>query len=862
MDSSTPDRDPMSKDASSEDALLSLAAQFDPAAFDRLSEETLLQHDLFPIRSNREVLLLTTPRKLTARQLKSLEKEAGLAVETIAAEVVDCSELVEAAWRFEELRPALCRLADGAHGVCSEKTLPSETSQEEEPPEAEAEPGEESDEPAEEPAAEFAEEDSPRPLARILETLGLLSDEEASPAEGVLDASLFIDTATLKLLPAALAWKHKVLPLKMMGDRVAVAAAAKLDVQAELEIKLASASRPLTLLTPAADLETALERCYRRVSQLGFQQMRLGEILLARGVISRQQLESALAKQTETGGRLGEVLVHLEYASEEMIYSALAEKLGVVYQPINYVDIDREASRLVSRRFAESHVVLPSKLDPSTDELVVAMANPQDLAVADLLKTLCKQKGYKLRVVISTPSNIQQGIAYVYHTHDEGSQEVEMETVASFSDERSDLVLNSEMPQIKKIVNGLLYQAVTEGASDIHIENLETRVRVRFRIDGILQLRSTSITKKNIGQVISVLKIDSGLDITERRRPQDGVFKKRIGKDWYIDFRINVHCTQFGAEAVIRILDSTKKLPRLDQLGLPEDVLAQYIKLVENPQGLILITGPTGSGKSTTLYSTLSHLNLAERKIVTAEDPIEYHLDGICQYQVNEQIGNTFAEYSRRFLRKDPDIILIGETRDEVTAESCLRAAMTGHLVFSTLHTNHAIGAVARLRDLGVDASSICDGLLAVIAQRLVRRNCQKCIAPYTPNEEMLEDFYGGEPPEGVVFCRGAGCSACHHTGYRDRIGVYEFWQLNREARNAILSHASEERLLEVGRRSGLRPLVADAVRKVQAGVTTLEELRRVVPMEQIHFFSESFNQARRTNFRRPSPKIAAVKRS
>ncbi len=677
----------------------------------------------------------------------------------------------------------------------------------------------------------------PASLVSILLKLGIVSREELPPAAPHFDAALFVDGSVLRLLPANLARKAGTLPLKIEGGTLLLAGGRALDPAEEEEIRQASNRVPKLIPANRTEVEEALERCYRRVSQLGFQQMRLGEILLARGVISRQQLDSALEKQLATGGRLGEILVQLELASEETIYSGLAERLGCQFQPFNYLELDREVGHLISKRFAESHMVLPTKFDPATDELVVAMANPQDLTVADLLKTLCKQRGCKLKTVISTPGNIRQGIAYIYHSGEPGTSEIEMETVASAED-RSDLVLHSEMPRIKKVINGVLHQAVKEGASDIHIENLESRVRVRFRIDGILQLRSTPITKANIGPVISVLKIDSGLDITERRRPQDGVFKKRIGDDWYIDFRINVHSTPFGADAVIRVLDSTKKLPRLDELGLPEEMLAAYLKLVNNPQGLILITGPTGSGKSTTLHSTLSHLNLAERKIVTAEDPIEYHLDGICQYQVNEQIGNTFAEYSRRFLRKDPDVILIGETRDEVTAESCLRAAMTGHLVFSTLHTNHAIGAVARLRDLGVDSSSIADGLLAVVAQRLIRRNCRRCSQPYQPSAEALEDFYGDDPPADREYWRGTGCAACNHTGYRDRVGVYEFWRLGRQARQAILAETNEEELAVLAKRGGMTSLVDDAMTKVHAGLTTLEELRRVLPLDQIHNYA------------------------
>lgn len=667
------------------------------------------------------------------------------------------------------------------------------------------------------------------PLCRIGKCIVVLCQEALSEFEAVrlqkaLDAPFFE-------LPAA------IVDLTRLVDEW-VDRSSEFDAYAG---RLSAAGHFLSRRLPAEGerVTQTSKECRRPDVRPGFQGMRLGEILLARGVVSRKQLEAALEDQKQTGSKLGRVLLRKGYATEEIIHSTLAEKLGFEYRSFNYLEVDPEAARIVSRRFAESHQVLPLELDRATSELTVAMANPQDLTMLDLVKKLCKQRDYRLKPVMATPGQIGQAINYIHDAAGLDREDPEIETVASESNpERSDLVLNSEMPRIKKIVNQLLYRAVVEGASDVHLENLESRVRVRFRIDGMLQLRETPVDKENIGQVISVLKIDSGLDITERRRPQDGVFRKRIGSDWYIDFRINVHSTAFGRDAVIRILDSSKKLPRLDQLGLPEEMLERYLKLIANPQGLILITGPTGSGKSTTLYSTLRHLNRAEVKIVTAEDPIEYHLDGINQYQVNNEIGNTFAEYGRRFLRKDPDIILIGETRDETTAESCLRAAMTGHLVFSTLHTNRSTAAVARLLDLGVDASSVCDALLAVVAQRLVRKNCEACRERYQPAPDLLEEFFGKLIPQSVEFARGKGCESCHHTGYRGRIGIYEFWELTRETRYAILEGVSERALHENAFSSGMQPMMGDALQKACRAVTTLEELRRVVPLEQIQAYT------------------------
>ena len=680
-------------------------------------------------------------------------------------------------------------------------------------------------------------------LLQALCDLGLLTGEELASARSsktVVSPALFIDPKVLQAIPDRVARSHQVLPLKLTEDRLIVAVGAQPSRAALSELRLATGRQPEPILVKSSEVSSAIDDCYRRLSDLGFQQLRLGEILLRRGVISQPQLDRALKLQEDSGSgkKLGEILVAQNFTSEEMIYRALSEKLGLEFFSFTYTDVNTQLRGIISKRFAENHQVLPVRLEGAkSDTLVVATSNPQDLAVLDLLKKIADQKGYQLRLAISPPTSIEQGIAYTYHSDELHARDVEMETVSYDDNVRSDLVLSSEMPQIKKILNSLLYQAVVDGASDIHIENLESRVRIRFRIDGLLQMRETPVSKENIGQIVSVLKIDSGLDITEHRRPQDGGFKKRIGKDWMIDFRINAHNTQFGPDAVIRILDNSKRLPKLDQLGMPGEMLDRFLRLVQNPQGLILITGPTGSGKSTTLCSTLNFLNLAEKKIVTAEDPVEYHLEGVCQYQVTERLGNTFGEYGRRFLRKDPDIILIGETRDEETTESCLRAAMTGHLVFTTLHTNHTIAAVARLLDLGGDRSSICDAVLAVVAQRLVRKNCRACLEEYTPAPELLQDFFG-IAPGGVRLLHGVGCVACNHTGYVGRSGVYEMWELSRLAREAILSGEGESELMGIAAKEGFKPLVADALVKVMDGFTTLEELRRVTPLDQLRNYA------------------------
>jgi type II secretory ATPase GspE/PulE/Tfp pilus assembly ATPase PilB-like protein len=561
-------------------------------------------------------------------------------------------------------------------------------------------------------------------------------------------------------------------------------------------------------------------------------------------MITRQELDNCLAAQSGSRKKLGQLLVESEHISEDALYPILAEKLGMEYRRFEQSDVDHQLTYLVSERFAERNLILPLRLDYDEEVLEVAISDPTNLQVRDMLDSVAEAQGAELKLVLSGPARLKESISYSYNYHRQMEvdlEDLEIETDVEWDEgeDRSEITITEDLPKMRRILNKLLYEAVTEGASDIHIENLETRTLVRFRIDGILHERTTPINMGNIQKIISVLKIDSGLNIAERRRAQDGVFKMRIGKDRNIDFRINVHATQFGEDAVIRVLDRARNLLGLGDLGFESTVQARYESLVTNPQGLILITGPTGSGKTTTLYSSLGHLNQGDKKIVTAEDPVEYHLDGVTQYQVNVFIGNTFAEYTRRFLRKDPDIILVGEIRDDETALSCIRAAMTGHLVFSTLHTNDAVAVVQRMRDLGLDSSSLAEALLCVIQQRLARRNCADCRKPYTPDPQILREFFpDGTLPEEARFVRGTGCSTCHGKGLRGRVGLYEFWEVKRPTRQVIGTGSDEGAVRVSADENGLKPLVEDALRKVYSGLTTLEELRRVVPVEQIRSYS------------------------
>jgi type IV pilus assembly protein PilB len=683
-----------------------------------------------------------------------------------------------------------------------------------------------------------------KPLGQILLDLGLVSREELAVSlsgqerenNPSLLSSLFIDRRLTQVIPEATARRYGILPLVESDDELVVAAGRHLDHLTMSELKSLTGREVRVIPAVVEELREALEKTYG-VRKARLRELRLGEVLVEEELINTAQLGQCLAIQKGTGKKLGEILTEKGFVSEDAVLRTVAAKLGCEYRRFATAEIDLEISRFLPKRFAEQNQVVMLARDPKTREVLVAMADPADLNLQDILAGILAPHGLRMRPVLASPSNIQAGIAYVYHSRGLVESAEEMETVET---ERSeDLIDSLNMPEIKRIVNQLLYSAVTEGASDIHIENLEAQVHVRFRIDGVLEDRLTPVTKENIANVISILKVDSGLDIAERRRSQDGVFKKRIGRERFIDFRINVHATPFGEDAVIRILDRQKNLLPLEKLGFSDGTLENYLRLVENPQGLILFTGPTGSGKTTTLYSTLSYLNKGNRKIVTAEDPIEYVLEGISQYQVHEAIGNTFDDYARRFLRKDPDIILIGEIRDSKTARACVNASMTGHLVFSTLHTNDAVGVVRRLQNLEVPSAMIADSLLLVVSQRLARRVCSQCREPHEPDPRLLRDFFPKGVPSGLRFVRGIGCDACRLKGYRGRVGLYEFWEIKTESRRFISRGAGEEELRQGALEEGMRVLLADALAKVATQLTTLEELSRVVSIDQLQRYAK-----------------------
>ncbi|MFQ5743747.1 MAG: ATPase, T2SS/T4P/T4SS family [Acidobacteriota bacterium] len=767
-----------------------------------LPPEAAREFEVLPLQRVGESLLVAAERPLREAQLQELSRETGMPVKFIPSRVANVTATLRALYDDNKLRS------------------------------------------------------KPKGLGEILIDMGLLTSEQLGQAlaqqmrenNPSIQPILAVEQEVLQCVPEALARRYNVLPIRRIGEALVLATSDHLDKKKLEQLTEATGLKPYTITVGPSELAEAMSHCYRVRQSYELRQMWLGEILISRGLVSREQLDRCLAAQKESRQKLGQLLIENDYISEDALYPILAEKLGMEYRRMEQQDVDYQLSYLISERFAERNLVLPLKLNHDEGTLEVAIADPTNIQVRDMLESVAENQGQALKLVLAAPSKLKENISYCFNFHRQMevvTEDLEIEAETDWEEEldRHDLAITEELPKMRRIVNKLLYEAVTEGASDIHIENLENRTQVRFRIDGILHERTTPLNKANIQKIISVLKIDSGLNIAERRRAQDGVFKMRIGQDRNIDFRINVHATQSGEDAVIRVLDRSRNLIDLGGLGLTPAVQARYESLVKNPQGLILITGPTGSGKTTMLYSTLAHLNRGDKKIVTAEDPVEYHLDGVTQYQVNSFIGNTFAEYTRRFLRKDPDIILVGEIRDDETAESCLRAAMTGHLVFSTLHTNDAIAVVQRLRDFEVDSSSIADALLCVMQQRLARRNCPDCRKPYQPDSILMREFFPeGEIPPEAHFVHGTGCSTCHGKGLMGRVGLYEFWEVKRATRQVIAARADEARIRESADGNGLTPLVEDALRKVYQGITTLEELRRVVPVEQIRSYTGYYN--------------------
>ncbi len=558
---------------------------------------------------------------------------------------------------------------------------------------------------------------------------------------------------------------------------------------------------------------------------------KIGDLLVKADLITPEQLETALQEQRQNGGLLGSNLIKLGYIEEKYLTSFLSDQYGVPAINLSEFEIDPEVIKIIPSDVAKKHHVLPVNRAGAT--LVVAMADPTNIYAIDDLKFMT---GYNIEVVVAAEASILAAIQQYYeeerddHFNDLISEfeEEEMEVLTDDDDlDEDELEKSSEEAPVVKLVNLILFEAIKRGASDIHVEPYEKMLRVRFRVDGVLQeVMKPPFRLKNA--IVSRIKIMAQLDIAERRLPQDGRIKLKVSKEKEMDFRVSVLPTLFGEKVVLRLLDKSNLQLDMTKLGFEAKQLQVFKSAIFKPWGMVLVTGPTGSGKTTTLYSALTELNKVTENISTAEDPVEYNLVGINQVQMHEEIGLNFAASLRSFLRQDPDIIMVGEIRDFETAEIAVKAALTGHLVLSTLHTNDAPSTINRLLNMGVEPFLVASSVNCIMAQRLCRKICTNCKEKIDVPPQALIDI--GVPPDEVnefQVQKGRGCKVCSDTGYKGRIAMYEVLDCSEEIRELILNGASSAEIKREGMRQGMKTLRQSALGKLKDGVTTMEEVVR-----------------------------------
>ena len=563
---------------------------------------------------------------------------------------------------------------------------------------------------------------------------------------------------------------------------------------------------------------------------------RLGDLLVAEGLITAEQLAQALEQQKKgSSERLGSILVRLNLIHEEQLIGFLSRQYGIPSITLHHLDIAADVLRLVPVHIAKKYEVLPVKR--LGDALSLAMADPANVFAAD---DVAFMTNLQVLPVVASQAAIRAAIARCYEAR--SSSPPVSEALASLTDDTLEVLddgdaatkvdafelqESADEPPVVRLVNMVLAEAIQKGASDVHWESYEKVFRVRFRLDGVLHEMLTP-PKRLEAAILSRLKIMANLDISERRLPQDGRIKLRYhGRE--IDFRVSILPTIFGEKAVLRILDKDSLKLDLTQLGFDPWSLEKFTSAIHEPYGMVLITGPTGSGKTTTLYSAIHTINTPEHNIMTAEDPVEYNLKGVNQVQIHEGVGRTFAAALRSFLRQDPDVILVGETRDLETAQISIRAALTGHLVFSTLHTNDCPSTVARLLDMGIPPFLISSSLLLILAQRLARKVCQVCKEPYDIHESALEPHgHVAEQSERITVYKGKGCDKCSGTGMKGRVALYEVMPITPEVRDMILRSAPTAEIRQMAQEQGMKTLRQAGLRKVIEGVTTVEEVLRV----------------------------------
>ena len=566
---------------------------------------------------------------------------------------------------------------------------------------------------------------------------------------------------------------------------------------------------------------------------------RIGQILVDLGLIDEQQLETMVEEQPSRGDLLGRVGLALGFYSEEQLGEALAEQWGTTFVSLYDREIPADALAAISEPMAQLYRVVPIKLEGN--QLTIASSEPQKIQIADELRTLL---GYDIHVCVATETEITKSIEKNFSSEAdsveslvedlEHDDELAAKAAAAGRDGVTDLTsveALAESAPVRKLLNMVLLLAIRDGASDIHFEPFETEFRIRLKADGVLQ-EMVPPPKHLAFAITTRIKVMANLDIAERRLPQDGRIELTVGGH-PVDLRVSVLPTLFGESVVMRVLDRGVVSLDLEKVGMEAPMLRRFREIIQRPNGIVLVTGPTGSGKTTTLYSALSELNEIEDKLITTEDPVEYDIDGIIQVPIDAEIGNTFAACLRAILRQDPDRILVGEIRDVETAEIAVQASLTGHMVFSTLHTNDAPSTVTRLRDMGVPPFLITATVEAILAQRLVRRICSNCREEIIPGADVLADLdLSSDQIVGKKFYRGKGCERCNRTGYKGRKGLFELLVMNDELRDMVMRNASTEDLREAARRAGMVTLRDSGMESIFNGETTADEVIRETILE------------------------------
>ena len=561
---------------------------------------------------------------------------------------------------------------------------------------------------------------------------------------------------------------------------------------------------------------------------------RLGQILVDLGYISDEQLELVVDEQQQRPGHLlGQVAMDMGLITDDQLVQALGEQMSLRTVALGDLTIEKEVLAMVTEPMAQMYRIIPIEFE--SDTLTVAMCDPQNLAVQDELRTFL---GYTIRVVVATEPAVLGALERYY-----GESTESVESIVSDLESDADLAAAvaaaeggsvdltsvealADSAPVRKLLNMVLLLAIKDHASDLHFEPFEDEFRIRIKADGVLYEKVTP--PRHLAYAISTrIKVMADLDIAERRLPQDGRIELNVGGH-PVDLRVSVLPTMFGESVVMRVLDRSVVSLDLKNVGMDDELMATFRDVISKPNGIVLVTGPTGSGKTTTLYSALNELNTIEDKLITTEDPVEYDMEGIIQVPIDASIGNTFAQCLRSILRQDPDKILVGEIRDLETAEIAVQASLTGHMVFSTLHTNDAPSTITRMKDMGVPTFLITATVEAILAQRLVRRVCSKCSEEYAPSAEVLDDLeLEAKDLKDKKFFRGAGCETCNNTGYKGRVGLFELMIMNNELREQIMQNASADDLRETARRYGMITLRDAGMIAAYDGITTPEEVIR-----------------------------------